>query len=43
MILGPGDATNELFEESLSTYSQLLSFQADSVNVCSHLYYFDGT
>lgn len=33
MILGPGDATNELFEESLSTYSQLLSFQADSVNV----------
>lgn len=42
MILGPGDSASELFEESLSTCSQMLSFQAESVNVCSHLFYFDG-
>ncbi|KAG5526328.1 hypothetical protein RHGRI_032569 [Rhododendron griersonianum] len=33
VILGPGDSASELFEESLSTCSQMLSFQAESVNV----------
>ncbi|KAF7126836.1 hypothetical protein RHSIM_Rhsim11G0151500 [Rhododendron simsii] len=33
VILGPGDRASELFEESLSTFSQMLSFQAESVNV----------
>ncbi|XP_058191217.1 uncharacterized protein LOC131308322 isoform X2 [Rhododendron vialii] len=33
VILGPGDSARELFEESLSTCSQMLGFQAESVNV----------